>query len=106
MCSRVFLRSLHGLFLVLTTATFAAPLLQPAWSVRSWQKADGLPNNNVLDVTQMPDGFLCVVTYGWVTRFDGVEFEKFDPREVLGPDAKVARCRRSRDGTLWLALES
>src|SRR5580692_1322777 len=72
-----------------------------AFTFRSWQREQGLPENYVRTVAQTPDGYIWVGTDEGVSRFDGVNFfslglqEKFQsgPVRVLFGDSH---------GGLWI----
>ncbi len=54
----------------------AAPVI-PAFSHRSWQRADGLPANEITDLAQDHQGYLWVATPAGLVRFDGSRFLGF-----------------------------
>lgn len=68
---------------------------------RSWQREQGLPQNQIRALAQTREGYLWVGTDEGLTRFDGVRFISFRQREGL-------RCGRVRalledsEGTLWI----
>ena len=71
------LRTASWLVLVLVARFgFAAAGPVGPYSVRSWQKDDGLPNSSVFALTQTQDGYLWVGTPEGLVRFDGVRFTK------------------------------
>src|SRR6185437_11068305 len=76
------------------------------WSLRVWQSDDGLPNNRVTSLAQMPDGYLWVATPTLLSRFDGNRFEIIS-REVFAPSTtqRTSTLLRSRDGGLWMAMD-
>lgn len=51
----------------------------PRFIIDVWSQEAGLPDSTVTAVTQTPDGFLWVGTYNGLARFDGVEFDVYDP---------------------------
>src|SRR4051812_30242587 len=71
------------------------------WTLRVWQSADGLPNNNVTGLAQTPDGYLWIATLTRLTRFDGNRFEGI-PRGVFAPGSsqRTSTLLRSHDGGL------
>ena len=75
------------------------------WYTRIWQSGDGLPNGTVSGVAQTRDGYLWLAS-GPLTRFDGVQFERFDPDTIFNENhRRVEAMLGSRDGSLWLALD-
>jgi signal transduction histidine kinase/ligand-binding sensor domain-containing protein len=75
--------------------------------VTHWRNEDGLPHSIINAVIQTQDGYLWIGTYVGLVRFDGVRFVHYTPRTLpeLG-DGRVASLFESRDGTLWIALET
>jgi signal transduction histidine kinase/ligand-binding sensor domain-containing protein len=73
---------------------------------RTWQAADGLPDNRVVGIAQTADGYLWVATQGGVVRFDGVRFQRVSFAD--SPD-RIAGTMRvlflDRLGRVWLAKE-
>jgi hypothetical protein len=62
----------------------AAPayLYTPDFVTRTWQSAEGMPENSATSIAQTPDGYLWVGTFSGLTRFDGTELELVtDPAE-------------------------
>ena len=75
------------------------------WATRSWQSADGLPDNGVVGVAQTPDGYLWVATSGGLMRFDGVKFQEFPLSNIEGVPNRVVRAMAcDRRGWLWLGM--
>lgn len=71
----------------------------------SWTIESGLPQNSVNDITQTPDGYLWLATFGGLVRFDGIRFEVFD-RSVDGVGSlRVRTLHVDRAGVLWAATE-
>ena len=76
------------------------------YSSRTWQTDEGLPHNQVLAITQTPEGYLWVGTQGGLARFDGMSFTTFDSRNTpeMRNSAITALCA-DREGTLWIGTE-
>jgi signal transduction histidine kinase/ligand-binding sensor domain-containing protein len=73
---------------------------------RFWQWEDGLPANTVLSVVQTPDGFLWVTTAGGLARFDGLSFQAFLARNILGHASRYVRAQFvDHRGCWWLAFD-
>jgi signal transduction histidine kinase/ligand-binding sensor domain-containing protein len=93
---------------LLLLAAIAAPAreVNSAWYERSWESADGLPDNSVCGVAQTPDEFLWVATSGGLMRFDGVRFERFPLANLDGVPNRVVRAMLlDRRGRLWLDMD-
>lgn len=75
--------------------------------LRAWDVEDGLPNNNVEDITQTPDGYLWLATWSGLVRFDGVRFETFSKRSTAGLTTnEVNVLLTTREGVLWAGFQS
>jgi len=60
--------------LLLTLSTGRA---QAQYRFENWNTDNGLPQNGVRGVGQMPDGYLWFTTFDGLLRFDGVRFTVF-----------------------------
>ena len=94
------------LTVILFCAAPAAASTNSAWSLRTWELNEGLPNNFVVGTAQAADGFIWVATRNGLTRFDGVRFQRFSITNFFtgthgGPRALLG----SADGGIWLALD-
>ncbi|HTB81593.1 MAG TPA: two-component regulator propeller domain-containing protein [Opitutaceae bacterium] len=78
----------------------------PFWTVQVWQVSNGLPNNGVLGLTQMPDQYLWAAGPRQFVRFDGVSFEEF-PLDQLGKDlgTRIRLPVWNDKGGLWLVMD-
>ena len=58
----------------------AAPAVRPAgeYRIARWTAVEGLPQNTVTDILQLPNGELWVATFGGLARFDGLGFHVVD----------------------------
>lgn len=73
---------------------------------RVWQWEDGLPANSVLSVAQTPDGFLWITAAGRLARFDGMSFQAFQPRNILGSASRFVRAQFvDHRGWWWLVFD-
>ena len=83
----------------------ASALTEQPWFVHTWQSDEGLPDNTVIGVDQSQDGFLWVVTYNGLVRFDGLGFREF-PLQLPGIKAGMNRgfCA-DRSGRIWVASD-
>jgi ligand-binding sensor domain-containing protein len=86
----------------------AAPayLYTPDFVTRTWQSAEGMPENSATSIAQTPDGYLWVGTFSGLTRFDGTELELItDPAAGLTPTAGVVALKATQDGRLWVSSD-
>jgi signal transduction histidine kinase/ligand-binding sensor domain-containing protein len=102
---RIFSSALAGL-LWLVAFTVAAGEPDSSWYERSWQSAEGLPDNSVVGVAQTPDGYLWVSTAGGLMKFDGVRFQEFPLVTLDGVRDRVVRAMYlDASGRLWLGMD-
>jgi ligand-binding sensor domain-containing protein/signal transduction histidine kinase len=73
------------------------------YSLTSWSKREGLPQNSVCAIAQTPDGYLWFGTMEGLARFDGVTFRVHNVRNTpqLGINY-VSALLVTRDSTLWI----
>ena len=83
-----------------------SPLLHdapgPHLAIEHWTSADGLPQNSILGIEELPDGTLGMATMGGFVRFDGQTFEIEDLSTA--PQLRSSRFNRlalSPDGRLF-----
>src|ERR1700729_2984696 len=76
----------------------------PAWSSRSWQTDEGLPDNSVTGVAQTSDGNLWVATYGGLMRFNGANFPAIPLLAIFNKSAHTMLV--DHRGGLWLCMDS
>jgi ligand-binding sensor domain-containing protein/signal transduction histidine kinase len=74
---------------------------ETAFTFRSWQREQGLPENYVRTVAQTSDGYIWVGTDEGVSRFDGVNFFSLGPQEGFqgGP---IQTLFGDSHGGLWI----
>lgn len=76
------------------------------WYERSWQSAEGLPDNGVAGVAQTKDGYLWVGTAGGLMQFDGTRFQEFPLATLDGVPNRVVRAMfLDGRGRLWLGMD-
>lgn len=69
---------------------------------KKWTTADGLPQNNVINIAQTPDGYLWVATLDGLARFDGVRFKVFNKSNTPEmPNNRIFAMFTDADGRLW-----
>ncbi|MGH7533482.1 MAG: ligand-binding sensor domain-containing protein, partial [Gemmatimonadales bacterium] len=79
---------------------------QPGYVVDRWTAETGLPQNSVNAITQTPDGYLWLTTYGGLVRFDGVTFTLYSAARHPGihSDRALGICV-APDSSLWVGTE-
>ncbi len=73
---------------------------------KTWNTANGLPQNSVLSIAQTPDGYIWLATFDGLARFDGVRFKvfrKLDTAEL--PTNRLTGLFVDPDGRLWILTE-
>src|SRR5262245_31763976 len=70
----------------------------------AWTAKDGL-TGSVQGMAQTTDGFLWVATTGGLFRFDGVQFERFQPESGALPATSVSTLLAVPDGGLWIGYD-
>lgn len=94
-----------GWALLLVAAARSAPALDPGRRLPEYVRTtwrEELPQAAVLALHQTPDGYLWLGTYEGLVRFDGVEFEVFDRRNVPGLLSSNVLCiAGDPSGGLW-----
>ena len=91
--------------------TLVAPLVAAAldtdkpfddYVVDSWDVKQGLPQISVLAVTQDADGYLWFGTQAGLARFDGVRFQRYNPRDTLGVNSNIQALLADDRRRLWI----
>jgi len=68
-----------------------------------WDTDQGLPSSTVTAVQQTPDGYLWIGTYNGLARFDGIQFEIFDPLNTPAlVHARIQALFLDANGVLWI----
>ena len=69
---------------------------------KKWTTADGMPQNNVINIAQTPDGYLWVATLDGLARFDGVRFKVFNKSNTPEmPNNRIFSMFTDTAGRLW-----
>ena len=99
------------LFCALAPTLSAAP--EPAvptnvpYRIDKWDTEGGLPNNEVLAITQTRDGYLWLGTLNGLVRFDGVSFTVFDESNTPGlKSSRIVSLFEDSQGNLWIGTET
>lgn len=79
----------------------AAPALLTDMHHTSWTLKDGAPAY-IMGLAQTPDGWLWVASSGGLFRFDGVSFERYQPREGQFASSNLWALRVTSDGAVWV----
>ncbi len=88
------------------TTILDPPMVAREFTQRSWQKKDGLPDNQVLALLQTRDGYLWIGTRRGLARFDGRTFAVFDHLNTPAmPDDNCKSLVEDLDGNLWIATD-
>lgn len=75
----------------------------PEYLIDTWHSEDGLPQNSVTTIAQTADGYLWLGTFNGLARFDGNEFQVFDPANT--PELRSGRIMRlctDSSARLWI----
>lgn len=92
-----------GLFI--SASAQAAPSLFDEYTLTSWTDEDGLFGGWIVGIAQDERGYLWVGTVSGLLRFDGLRFERFQPREGDQlPQRSVSSVLASRDGSVWVGF--
>src|SRR6266436_7299758 len=77
------------------------------YSVDHWGTEEGLPNNEVIAITQTRDGYLWLGTLNGLVRFDGIHFEVFDENNTPGLNSsQIIYLFEDSQGRLWIGTQS
>lgn len=80
--------------------------LQSEYIVDTWQTEQGLPDDQVNDIEQTPDGYLWIATFNGLARFNGVNFTIFDSANTPElPGSRITNLNLDRNGRLWIRTE-
>jgi signal transduction histidine kinase/ligand-binding sensor domain-containing protein/DNA-binding response OmpR family regulator len=70
---------------------------------RSWDAADGLPQNSVTAIVQADDGYLWIGTRDGLARFDGTRFTTFNRRNTpVMRSSSIITLAKTIDGSIWI----
>src|SRR5258706_3828077 len=84
------------------------PLAQATrFTIDHWDTEKGLPNNEVLAITQTKDGYLWLGTLNGLVRFDGTDFTVFDESNTPGLNSgRIVKLFEDSQGNLWIGTEN
>jgi signal transduction histidine kinase/ligand-binding sensor domain-containing protein len=90
------------------TLAFAAALAHAApevWKIHTWHVEEGLPDNRIVGLALLPDGYLCVATREGLVTFNGAAFQEFNVANPSGVSGNGIRAMFiGRQGDLWLDM--
>jgi len=76
------------------------------FALRTWSKADGLPDGAVTVIQQTQDGYLWVGTTAGLVRFDGVQFTEVAlPKDRLKRPVAITALCEDTSGYVWIGTE-
>ena len=104
------IRNLVGIVLLALSASirFASAADRPvvAYTERTWQMQDGLPEQIVQAFAQTNDRYLWIGTTGGLLRFDGARFTLYNRENTPAfSDNNIFCLMVSQDNTLWIGTE-
>lgn len=72
------------------------------YSTRNWTTQNGLPSSAILDIHQSTDGYIWLLTYNGLLRYNGINFERFDKNnpEYFKTNSVFA-ITETPNGALW-----
>lgn len=80
--------------------------LRQEFRKRVWDREHGLPDSVVRCLTQTPDGYLWVGTFGGLARFDGARFVAYTPADTPWlPRRFIVSLFTDRMGRLWVGTD-
>src|SRR5438445_1018273 len=91
----------------LELAASPSPLVRSArFTIDHWGTEEGLPNNEVLAITQTRDGYLWLGTLNGLVRFDGLHSEVFDENNTPALNSsRIFRLFEDSQGNLWIGTD-
>src|SRR5437764_12111108 len=85
-------------------ASGGAPFTVDKWDTDT---EDGLPNNEVVAMTQTRDGYLWLGTLNGLVRFDGVHFTVFDENNTPGRNSsRLVSLYEHHRYNVWLGTQT
>jgi ligand-binding sensor domain-containing protein/signal transduction histidine kinase len=96
------------IFVLCASFLFASAADRPlvAYTERTWQMQDGLPEQIVQAFAQTRDRYLWIGTTGGLLRFDGARFSLYNRENTPAfSDNNIFCLMVSRDNTLWIGTE-
>ena len=86
-------------------AAGAEPSVFDQYSLTSWTDEDGLFGGWIVGIAQDERGYMWIGTVSGLLTFDGIRFERFQPRDGdLLPQRSVSSVVSTRDGSTWVGF--
>jgi signal transduction histidine kinase/ligand-binding sensor domain-containing protein len=82
------------------------PMLLRHQALSTWTTEQGLPQEFITAITQTPDGFLWIGTYGGLTRFDGLHFHTFVHDAPAALHGNISSLAVDKNGALWIGTST
>ncbi len=76
------------------------------FAVRTWTRAEGLPDDSVTAILQTRAGFLWVGTATRLVRFDGLTFTEYPLLADTNAPARITSLGEDATGKLWIGTQS
>src|SRR5438093_10090437 len=77
------------------------------YTIDVWETDDGLPQNEVISMTQTRDGYLWLGTLGGLVRFDGIRFTVFDENNTPELNSsRIVSLFEDSQSNLWVGTET
>lgn len=90
--------------LVASRADTLTPLGNSGFLMRAWSVEDGLPENSATAVVQDQDGYLWFGGFMGLVRYNGAEFQTFDPANTPQlPSPGIVNLHLDRADRLWVS---
>ncbi len=87
-------------------AAWETPIPASPPSFWVWQVKDGLPQNQVREITQTRDGYIWIATNDGLARFDGIRFVVFNLENTPALRSNIfTALYEDRDGALWIGSD-
>jgi signal transduction histidine kinase/ligand-binding sensor domain-containing protein/CheY-like chemotaxis protein len=72
------------------------------YSTRNWATENGLPSSAILDIHQSSDGYIWLLTYNGLLRYNGTEFDRFDKNhEIYFKTNNIYAMTETPNGSMW-----
>ena len=79
-------------------------LFSKDYSVFQWTTENGLPQNNIKQIIEGPNGYLWLSTYNGIARFDGYEFKIYNEGNTKElTSSGILKIVKDKDGFLWFS---
>jgi signal transduction histidine kinase/ligand-binding sensor domain-containing protein len=88
---------------LLISSVLVSPIFAQQY-FKTWTTKNGLPQDNVVNIAQTPDGHLWVATLDGLARFDGVRFKVFNKSNTPEmPNNRIFSMFVDSGGRLWIS---